>query len=118
MKVTFRDIENYYYNATVSKIKEDSGHYGAFLRMSFTILDGDLENYNFSGSVKPSPIKKSKFYRWVTNILGKEPPEEFYTEDLIDKLCVITLSRRGRLYFVSDVFPINGVLSNSLTSLY
>ncbi|MCK4826952.1 hypothetical protein KA005_65065 [bacterium] len=62
MKISFKDIEEGIYKAKVSQVKEDTGHYGAFLRIVFTVLDGELEHYRFTGLVKPSSLKQSKFY--------------------------------------------------------
>ncbi|MDL1987285.1 MAG: hypothetical protein LWX08_06420 [Deltaproteobacteria bacterium] len=103
MKISFKDIEEGIYKAKVSQVKEDIGHYGAFLRIVFTVLDGELEHYRFTGLVKPSSLKQSKFYKWVTNILGKEPACEFYTKDLIGKECLICLSKQKKFYSVIDV---------------
>ena len=47
MKISFKDIEEGIYKAKVSQVKEDTGHYGAFLRIVFTVLDGELEHYRF-----------------------------------------------------------------------
>ncbi|MEW6418934.1 MAG: hypothetical protein AB1480_12570 [Nitrospirota bacterium] len=66
---------------------------------------GNLRDYSFSGIVKPIPFKQGKFYRWVTNILGKEPDPDFSPEDLIGKECLIFLSKRNKnFYYVTDVF--------------
>ena len=66
MKFTFKDIEEGIYKAKVSEIKKDQGPFGPFFRLTFTIVDGELKNYRFPGFVKPTALKQSKFYRWVT----------------------------------------------------
>ena len=105
MKIRFKDIEADFYKANLSDIKEKDGAYGPYLRLIFTIIEGEFKHYGFSGIVKPSLIRQSKFYRWVTNIMGEEPASEFRTEDMIGKECIIWLSRGpGNFYSVTDVF--------------
>ena len=105
MKFRFKKIEPDFYKAKLCRIKEESGCYGEYLRFIFTITEGGLRDYSFSGIVKPVPIKQGKFYRWVTNILGKEPDSDLCAEDLIGKECLIFLSKRDKnFYSVTDVF--------------
>jgi hypothetical protein len=40
---------------------------------------------------------------WVTTILGKEPDDTFHTQDLIDKECLVYLSRGNDYYSVKEV---------------
>lgn len=111
MKIRFKDIEADFFRARLSEIKEGSGAYGPYLRLIFTIIQGELKHYRFSGIVKPSLIRQGKFYRWATNILGEEPAVEFCTEDMIGKECIISLSKQPRksrsrhrdFYSVTDV---------------
>lgn len=93
MKFRFKEIEPYFYRAKLSGMKKGFGCYGEYLRFIFTITEGNLRDYSFSGIVKPIPFKQGKFYRWVTNIMGKEPYSDFSPEDLIGKECVIFLSK-------------------------
>ncbi len=103
MKFTFKDIQEGTYTARVSEIKNNEGPFGPFLRLIFTIVDGELKNYRFSGIVKPTDLKQSKFYKWVTNILGERPDDCFDTKDLIGKHCRVMLSKSKNFYAVTDV---------------
>ncbi len=104
MKIDFKDIEQGWYNAMVSQIREGTGPHGHFLRIVFTITDGELQHYRFSGFVRPSSLKQSRFYRWITNILGEEPQNKFCTEELIGRQCLVYLSRRKDRYAVIEVY--------------
>jgi len=103
VKIKFKDIPSGFFMAKVSQVKEESGPYGPFLRITFTITQGEFANYKFSGIVKPRSIKQSKLYRWVKNILGVEPDDTFCTENMIDKECKIFLSKKDKYYCVTDV---------------
>lgn len=104
MKMKFIDIPDGLYLAKVTEIKKGKSTYGPYLRIIFTITqDGEITNYKFSGIVKPIHIKQSKFFRWVTNILGAEPSATFSTNDLLDKQCLIHLAKNGKYYTVTDV---------------
>jgi len=105
MKFSFKEIEPDFYKAKLSGIKEEASCYGKYLRFIFTITEGSLRDYSFSGIVKPTPFKQGKFYRWLTNILGKQPDSDICAEDLIGKECSIFLSERNKnFYSVTDVF--------------
>jgi len=105
MKFRFKEIEPDFYRTRLTGIKEESSCYGEYLRFIFTITEGNLRGYSFSGIVKPIPLKQGKFYRWITNILGKEPDPDFSLEDLIGKECVIFLSKGNKDFCsVTDVF--------------
>lgn len=105
LKFSFKEIEPDFYKAKLSGMKEEAGCYGNYLRLIFTITEGSLKDYNFSGIVKPFPFKQGKFYRWITNILGKEPDSDLSPEDLIDKKCLVFLSKKNNnFYSVTDVF--------------
>jgi len=103
MKIEFKDIEEGWYNARVSDIREGTGPHGPFLRIVFTKADGELKHYKFSGFIKPSSLKQSRFYRWITSILGEEPQNKFCTEELIGRECLVYLSRRKDHYTVIEV---------------
>ena len=104
MQILFKDIPSGFLRAKVSEIKEKEGIYGPYLRIIFSIIEeGELAHYRFSGCVKPNPLKISKFYRWVTNILGKEPGATFSTHDMIGKECMVSLSKQNTYYCVKDV---------------
>ena len=70
--------------------------------MIFTITEGELQHYRFSGFVKPSGLKQGRFYRWITIILGEETENGFSTEELIGMDCLVYLSKRKDRY---TVFP-------------
>jgi hypothetical protein len=104
MKIMFKDIPSGSFRARVAEIKEGSGHYGPYLRITFRIIEtGDLLHYRFSGIVKPTPLKQSRFFRWVKTILGNEPAEVFSPQELIGKECMISLSKKNGFYSVTDV---------------
>jgi len=104
MEVIFKDIPGGFFKARVSEIREETGTYGYYLRLIFTIIDeGELSHYKFSGLVKPIFLRQSKFYRWVTNILGEAPENKFCTEGMIGKECLIYLSKGNNYYSVTDV---------------
>lgn len=104
MKIAFTDIPIGFFKAKVSDIKEEKGAFGPYMRIVFTVIEkGDMNHYRFSGIVKPTPLKQSKFYRWIKNILGQEPQDVFCTNDMIGKECLICLSKQNNYYFVIDV---------------
>lgn len=104
MKIMFRDIPSGSFKARVSEIQEGTGAYGPYLRITFCIIEtGDLNHYRFSGIMKPTPLKQSRFYRWVKNILGKEPGEIFSPQEMIGKECQVYLSKKDGYYSVTDV---------------
>lgn len=110
MKFTFKDIQQGTYQAKVSEIKQKQGPFGTSLRLTFTIVAGELKHYKFSGFVKPTDLKQSKFYRWVTHILGKQPADDFDTSDLLGKHCLVVLSKVKDFYSVTDVEMENNAL--------
>jgi hypothetical protein len=107
MKINFKDIDPGMYRAKVTTVNEENGPYGEFLRFNFTITEGDLKGWSFYGIVKPNPFKISKFYRWITTIMGVEPGEAFSINDLIGKACHVLLqkkSKEGKIYYsVADL---------------
>lgn len=72
-------------------------------RLIFTVIDGELKGYRFSGFVKPTSIRHGKFYKLVTHILGCEPDDELSTDDIVGKGCRIHLTRKKDFYSVTDV---------------
>jgi len=67
MKIRFKDIEADTFKAKLSEIKEGFGAYGSYLRLIFTIIEGELKHYRFSGIVKPTPIKPTfRMFRAVS----------------------------------------------------
>jgi hypothetical protein len=104
MEMIFKDIPVGFIKAKVADIKEQTGPYGEYLRIIFTIVQkGELSYYRFSGFVKPTPLRQSKFYRWIKNILGKDPDDQFSIDELIGKECMIYLSKQDNYYSVKDV---------------
>ncbi len=102
MNMKFKDIKAGMHLAKVVDIKDGNGPYGEFLRFNFTVTGGDLKDWSFYGIVKPSSIRISKFYRWITKILGGEPAEEFSLQDLLGKECNIFLQKKikeGKTYY-------------------
>ena len=95
MKLKFKDITPGIYPAKITDISQEDGPYGLFLRFNFTITSGDLKDWSFYGNVKPNTFKQAKFYRWLTIILEKEPPnDDFDIYQIIGKQCSIALERR------------------------
>ena len=104
MKFTFNDIPEGIFKARVSQIKKENGAFGQYLRITFTIIEeGQLNHYKFSGIVKPTLLKQSKFYRWISNILGYSPDHTISTEDIIGKECFVFVTRQNNYYCVTDV---------------
>ncbi|MCP4991637.1 MAG: hypothetical protein GY928_37930 [Colwellia sp.] len=103
MKIIFKDIKERNYRAELSNIQQRMGKFGHYLQLSFTITEGELQNYTFSAYIKPNLIRNSKFHRWVSNLLGHDPDYEFYTHDLVGKHCIISLYKNKNLFVVSDV---------------
>jgi hypothetical protein len=102
MKLTFKDITPGIYPAKITDIIEEHGPYGPFLRFHFTVSSGDLSDWTFYGIVKPNSFKQAKFYRWMSIIMGEEPPRNFDIYKLIGKECHITLERQnkgGKVYY-------------------
>ena len=117
MKVKFKDIKSGIYMAEIASIKEENGPYGMYLRFNFTITQGELKHWSFYGIVKPNPFKQSKFYRWMTIIMGKEPEDEFSVGELIGRKCNIYLQKKTKgdkvYYSVKELIPADQlVLSN------
>lgn len=107
MKFTFKDIQEGTYQAKVSEIKQHQGPFGPFLKLTFTIVAGELKSYKFSGVVKPTNLKQSKFYKWITHILGNDPTDDFDINDLLEKYCLVLLSKVKNFYSVTDVHKEN-----------
>lgn len=106
MEFIFKEIPEGLLKARLLQIKKAEGAWGPYLRLVFTIIEeGELTDYKFSGMVKPIPLKQSKFYRWVTNILGYPPDDKFCTQDLIGKECMVYLCKQNNYYTVLDVSP-------------
>ncbi len=103
MKIRFKEIEEGRYKAKLSQIMEEKSVYGPYLKLIFTVQGGELSHYRFTGAVNPTPIKNSKFYKWVTNILGREPEDEFCVEEMIGRECMIYLSKYKNYYSVTQV---------------
>jgi hypothetical protein len=105
MNITFLSPSQEFYKAIVSDVKEKNTKYGLYLRIIFSIQEGDLLNYKFSAFIKPTPLRYSNFYNWITNILGEFPPENTFSTDLlIDKKCIVQLKLKNNYYAVADVF--------------
>jgi len=104
MQFAFRDIEPDFYRARLLEIRKESGRWGDYLRLIFTVTDGELRGAEFSGFIKPTAVKYSKFYRWARNIFGEDPPSDFSDKDLVGKDCLIFISKKNhRFYSVTEV---------------
>jgi hypothetical protein len=104
MEFLFTDIPEGFFKAKLSQIKKEKGTFGQYLRLTFIITEeGKLKNYKFSGIVNPNPLKQSKFYRWITNILGYPPEGALRSEDIIGRECKIYLAKQNNYYTVIDV---------------
>ena len=104
MEFVFSDIPEKFFRAKVSGIKKQNGNFGLYLRITFTITENGLLNHcKFAGIVKPHPLKQSKFYRWITNILGYPPEGTVRSEDIIGQECMIYLAKQKKFYTVMDV---------------
>lgn len=104
MEFVFTDIQEGFFKAKLSQIKKENGSFGQYLRLTFTITEnGQFYQCKFSGIVKPTPLKQSKFYRWITNILGYPPDGTLRSEDIIGQECMIYLAKQKNFYTVIDV---------------
>ena len=104
MKITFKDIPTGFIKAKVIQVNEKNGKYGSYLQIIFSLMEkGELANYRVAAMIKPTPLKNSKFYRWITNIMAKTPDDDLYTEDLIGKECLINITKQKNYYSVVDV---------------
>ena len=104
MEFIFKDIPEGFFKAKLSNISEENGAYGPYLRLTFTIIEeGVINHYRFSALLKPIPLKQSKFYRWMTNILGQKPDHKFSTQDILGKECFVYLAKKNNYYSVIDV---------------
>ena len=104
MEFLFTDIPEGLFKAKVSQIKKEKGTFGQYLRLTFVITEkGKLNHFKFSGIVNPNPLKQSKFYRWITNILGYPPEGTLRSEDIIGRECMIYLAKQNNYYTVMDV---------------
>jgi len=110
MVFRFKDIPEGKFKAELSEIRQEKGPYGPYLRLIFTIIEpGDLYHYKFSGFVKPSPFKNSKFYKWITNLLGYPPAHEVHSHQIIGKQCLVYLAKQqnNNFYSVIDLDQLN-----------
>jgi len=107
MQFRFTDIIPGRYQAKITDIKSASGPYGLYLRFIFTITNGELAGCSFFGIVKPEPFRQTKFHRWISIILGKEPDTDFSLSELLGKECHICLEKKTKnqktFYSVSDL---------------
>ncbi|MEW5950244.1 MAG: hypothetical protein AB1711_12665 [Thermodesulfobacteriota bacterium] len=104
MEFVFNDIPEGFFKARVSRIKRENGIFGQYLRITFLIIEeGQLNHYQFSGTVKPTLLKQSKFYRWISNILGYSPDHKISTQQIIGRECFVYVARQNNHYCVIDV---------------
>ncbi len=111
MKINFKNIHLSTHYAKVVKVNSTNTKFGTCIKITFTVTEGELTDYQFSALVDPVPIKGFKFHRWISNILGYEPDDEFSTDSIIGKECIIKLSKRKNYFNVSDVLTIDGLNS-------
>lgn len=88
--------------------KEETQHYyGVYLRINFTIVEGELKDWSFYGIVKPNSFKQSKFYRWMIKLVGNEPAPDSCVNQLLGIECRILLQKRCKedktYYSVADL---------------
>ncbi|NOZ69668.1 MAG: hypothetical protein GXP46_10610 [Deferribacteres bacterium] len=64
MNIDFRDIKEGWHCGRVLQIMEGTGPHGPFLRMIFTITEGELQHYRFSGFVNKAepPLQMDNHY--------------------------------------------------------
>jgi hypothetical protein len=106
MKIQFRDITECLLKARVSKIEKKEGIYGPYVRFIFTVIEGDWLGYKFSATVSLLPLRQGNLYKWISNMLGETPEDDFVLDGLLDKICWIGLSLRNTGYcYVSKVYP-------------
>jgi len=107
MGIKFINVEKSMHKAEVVEVKKKRNSYGEYIQILFTVTEGNLRNYRFTGCCNFMPVKESRFYRWVKNILNEEPEENFDIEDLTKKECVISVAKRNDWYVVKEIYPID-----------
>jgi len=107
MGIKFIDAEKSMYRAKIVEVKKKRNLYGEYIQILFTVTEGDLKNCRFTGYCNFMPVKESRFYRWVKNILNEEPEHAFDIEDLNGKECVISLNKRNEWYVVKEIYSID-----------
>lgn len=99
MIICFNDIHDGLYKAAVTDIEERINSRGNYsLCFYFSITEGNFIGRTFSALLKPSASKNSKFFAWISNILGFEP-QALDTSELIGKKCLISIARYNNNYF-------------------
>ncbi|MCP4912164.1 MAG: hypothetical protein GY909_03510 [Oligoflexia bacterium] len=90
MTISFKDISEGQHDARISDVEEVYNKSGFYLRFIFTVSDSKFNEHDFSATLKVSGSKKSYFYRWITNLVGREI-DLLDTSSLIGKLCRISV---------------------------
>ncbi|CAN5119207.1 hypothetical protein BH09PAT1_BH09PAT1_3990 [soil metagenome] len=106
------------YQAAIVEVKEDSGEFGPYVKVTFEIVKGEYKGIikMMVASLKMSKSKtgkNSKLYDLVKAATKVEPDtgEEFDTDSLIGKVCQILVKNgkemEGVLYQdIKDVMPL------------
>ena len=74
------------YPVTLTNTDTGESQYGPYLKLTFTIVDGEHSGRELTAMSAMSAAgigTKSKLYKWATALLGREPGDEFDTDDLI-----------------------------------
>lgn len=107
MTITFKNISEGVYNASISDIEEIYNRSGFYLRFIFTVNDSKFIEHNFSATLKVSGSKQSGFYRWITNLLGYET-DMINTDDLIGNECLISIVKTDdNCFSVHSISPLH-----------
>ncbi len=103
MTISFKNIPDGTYNAYISDIHEIYTSSDYYLRFIFKIDDSIFIKHTFSTTLKVSGSKKSYFYRWITNLVGREI-DMIDTCSLLGKQCHISVVKTG-----NNLFSVNPV---------
>lgn len=107
MKIQFKNITDCLLKARVSDIEKKEGVYGPYVKFIFTVLEGDWLHYKFSATASFLPLRQGKLFKWITDILGETPDNDFCLDELLGRQCLIGLSLRNHGYcYVKQIYPL------------
>ncbi len=106
MTISFKNISDGSYNAYISDIQEISTMSDFYLRFIFNVVDSKFIEHIFSTTLKVSGSKNSSFYRWITNLVGRDI-DMIDTDSLIGKqLRISVVKMDDNLFSVHPVSPL------------
>lgn len=87
-----------YAGQLVELVEESHAQYGKRLRWRFRIVRGDYTGRELVAYSNASEGRQSKLMRWAGVLLGRalQPQEEFDSDDLVGKYCLLVVVRKAR----------------------